>query len=71
VCLVPLQRVIGVELVLEEPYAGDDIGANGARDKILDVDGDQGNKFFFQGVTTVQIDKGSMDRGGHWQQGRC
>jgi hypothetical protein len=70
VCLVPLQRVIGVELVLEEPYAGDDIGANGARDKILDVDGDQGNKFFFQGMTTVQIDKG-MDRGGHWQQGRC
>jgi hypothetical protein len=32
--LVPFQRAVGVELVLENLFADDDVGANGARDKI-------------------------------------
>jgi hypothetical protein len=35
--LVPFQRVIRVELMLENPFAGDNVGANGARDKITCV----------------------------------
>jgi hypothetical protein len=64
VSLVPLQRTIGVELVLENPFVGDDVGANGARDKIPGVVGDQGNKLFFHGATSVHIDEGSTDGGG-------
>jgi hypothetical protein len=40
VSLVPFQRAIGVKLVLENPFASDDVGANGARFKIPDVVGD-------------------------------
>jgi hypothetical protein len=35
--LVPLQSVVEVELVIEDPFVSDDIRANGTRDKILDV----------------------------------
>jgi hypothetical protein len=63
--LVPFQRVVGVELVLENPFASDDIGANVAWDKILGVVGDQGSKLFFHGVAPVQIDEGGDDRGGY------
>jgi hypothetical protein len=45
--LVPFQGAVGIELVLENPLAGDAVGANGARDKISDVIDDQGSKFFF------------------------
>jgi hypothetical protein len=51
--------------VLENLLASDDVGANGARDKIPDVVGDQGSKFFFYGVAPIQIDEGDMDGGGH------
>jgi hypothetical protein len=37
---VPFQRAVGVELVLENSIADDDVRANGARDKILGVVGD-------------------------------
>jgi hypothetical protein len=63
--LVPFQRAVGVELVLENSFAGDDVGANGAKDKIRGVVGDQASKFFFHGATPVQIDEGSVDGGGH------
>jgi hypothetical protein len=33
--LLPFQRVIGVEPLLEDPFDGDDVGANGVRNKIL------------------------------------
>jgi hypothetical protein len=51
--------------VIENPLAGDDIGANGARDKIPGVVGDQGSKFFFHGATLIWIDEGGADGGGH------
>jgi hypothetical protein len=60
--LVPFQRAIGVELVLENLFACDDVRANGARDKIPGVVGDQGNKFFFHSATPVQIDEGIGDK---------
>jgi hypothetical protein len=56
--LVPFQRAIRVELELEDPFVSDDISANGARDKIPGVVGDQGSKFFFHGMVPVWIDEG-------------
>jgi hypothetical protein len=66
--LILFQRVVGVELVLENPFAGDDVRANRARDKILGVVGDQGSKLFFHGTTPIRIDEGDTDGGGHRQQ---
>jgi hypothetical protein len=63
--LVSFQGAVGIELVLENPLVGDDVGANGARDKILGVVGDQGSKFFFHGATPIWIDEGGTDEGGH------
>jgi hypothetical protein len=68
--LVPFQGSVRVELVLENPFAGDDIGANGVRDKISGVVGDQGSKLFFHDTVLVRIDEGSADGGGHQRQGR-
>jgi hypothetical protein len=51
--------------VLKNPLAGDDVGANRARDKISGVVGDQGSKLFFYGVASVQINadgKGYHDK---------
>jgi hypothetical protein len=62
---VPLRRVIGVELLLENSFAGDDVGANGLKDKIPGVVGDQGSKFLFHSAVPDQIDEGSLDEGGH------
>jgi hypothetical protein len=53
VSLVLLQRTVGVELVLKNPFVGDDVGANGARDKIPGVIGNQGSKLFFHSVVPV------------------
>jgi hypothetical protein len=50
--------------VLENLFVGDDIRANGERDKISCVVDDQGSKFFFHGVVPVLIDEGSADAGG-------
>jgi hypothetical protein len=63
--LVPVQGAIRIKLVLENPLAGDDVGANRARDKISGVVGDQGSKLFFYGVASVQINadgKGYHDK---------
>jgi hypothetical protein len=65
VSLVPVQGVIGIELVLKNPLIGDDVGANGTRDKILGIVGDQASKLFFHGTTPVQIGEGSTDGGGY------
>jgi hypothetical protein len=48
--LVPFQRVVRVELVLENPFVGDNVEANEVRDKIPGV---------------VPIDEGDVDGGGH------
>jgi hypothetical protein len=68
--LVPFQRAIRFKLVLEDTFADDDVGANGARDKIPGVVGDQDNKFFFYGAAPVWNYEGGTDGGGHRRQGR-
>jgi hypothetical protein len=65
VSLVLFQRVVRAKFVLEDPFIGDDIGANGVREKMSGVVGDQGSKFFFHGVTPVRIDESGVDGGGH------
>jgi hypothetical protein len=60
--LVPFQRAVGVELVLENSFIGDGIGANGVRDKITGVVGDQGSKLFFHGAAPIRIDEGTGDK---------
>jgi hypothetical protein len=67
--LVPFQRAVRVELMLENLFVSDDVGANGARDKITGVIADQGSKLFFHTVAPVRIYEGGVDRGGHQQQG--
>jgi hypothetical protein len=46
--------------VLENPFVGCNIGANGARDKMPGVVGDQRSKLFFHGVT--QTEEGNSDK---------
>jgi hypothetical protein len=67
--LVPFQRAIRVELMLENLFISDDVGANGAKDKITGVVADQGSKLFFHTVVPVQIYEGGVDRERHQQQG--
>jgi hypothetical protein len=63
--LVPLQGNARFEFMLENPFANNDVGANGTRDKILGVVGNQDSKLFFHGVAPVQINEGGADGGGH------
>jgi hypothetical protein len=63
--LVLLQGVIRVELVLKDPFAGDDVGTNKTRDKIPSVVGDQSIIFFMHGTTPGRVGEGGTDGGGH------
>jgi hypothetical protein len=63
--LVPFQGVIGVELMLEDLFADDDVGANRMRDKVSSVVGDQSIIFFFHNTTSGRVGEGGMDEGGH------
>jgi hypothetical protein len=63
--LVPFQGAIGVKLVIEDSFAGDDIGANRMRDKIPSVIGDQSIIFFFHGTTPERVGEGGADGSGH------
>jgi hypothetical protein len=62
--LVPLQSVVEVELVIEDPFVSDDIRANGTRDKILNVFFDQDSNFFFHDAL-LRICKDGGDAGSH------
>jgi hypothetical protein len=66
--LVPLQGAIEVELVLEDPFVGDDVRVNRTRDKIPSVVGDQSIIFFLRGTTQGQIGKDGADGGGHQRE---
>jgi hypothetical protein len=63
--LVPFQDAIRVKLVLEDPFVGDDAGANMTREKLPSVVGDQSIIFFFHGVTPGRVGKGDANGGGH------
>jgi hypothetical protein len=51
--LVPVQGASGIKLALENPLVGDNVRANGMRDKIPSVVGNQGSKLFFHGILLV------------------
>jgi hypothetical protein len=63
--LVPFQGAIGVKLVIEDSFVGDDIGANRMRVKIPSVLGDQSIIFFFYGTTPGRVGEGGADGSGH------
>jgi hypothetical protein len=63
--LVPLHGAVGVELVLEDPFIGDDVGANRMRDKIPSIVGDQTIIFFLHVVVPGWIGKDGAEGGGH------
>jgi hypothetical protein len=67
--IVPVHGAIRIELVLHNPLAGDDVGANGARDKISGVVGDQGSKLFFHGIAPIWFGEGGADGGGYQREG--
>jgi hypothetical protein len=60
--LVPFQGAVKVELMLEDPFICDDVGANRTRDKISSVIGDQSIIFFLYGTTPRWV---GADGGGH------
>jgi hypothetical protein len=62
--LALFQSVVGVELMLEDTFSDEDVGANGARDKIPGVVDNQDSKFFFHDAAPVRIGEGSADGGG-------
>jgi hypothetical protein len=66
--LVPFQGAVRVELVLEDPFAGDDVGANMTRDKLLSIVGDQSIIFFFHSTAPGQVGEGGADGGGHQRE---
>jgi hypothetical protein len=66
--LVPLQGAIRVELMFEDPFAGDDIRANRMRDDIPSVVGDESIIFFLHGTTPGWVDEGNADGGGHQRE---
>jgi hypothetical protein len=53
--LVPFQCTIRVKLVLEDPFAIDDVGANKTRDKVPSVVGDQSIIFFLHGTMLGRV----------------
>jgi hypothetical protein len=68
--LVPFQDAIGVKLVLEDPFVGDNIGVNMTREKLPSVVGDQSIIFFFHGTTLGWVGKGDANGGGHRRKSR-
>jgi hypothetical protein len=51
--------------VLEDPFTGDDIGANRMRDKISSIVDDRSIIFFLYGTTPGRVGEGGADGGGH------
>jgi hypothetical protein len=47
--------------VLEDPFAGDDVGANGLRNEIPRVVGDEGINFYFHCTALICIDERASD----------
>jgi hypothetical protein len=63
--LVPLHDAVKVELVLEDPFVGDDIGDNRMREKISSIVPDQSIILSLHGAVPGQVSEGGADGGGH------
>jgi hypothetical protein len=57
--LVPLECLIGLELVLEDPLAGDKTGATGARNQVPSVVGHKSGILFLHSRPSMMISEGS------------
>jgi hypothetical protein len=68
--LVPFQGAIRVELVLEDPFVGDDVVDNRMREKVPSVVGGQSIIFFLHCTTPGRVGEGGMDGGGHRRERR-
>jgi hypothetical protein len=66
--LVPFLCAIRVGLVLEDLFAGDDVGANRMRDNIPSVVGDQSITFFLHGTILGRVGERGTDGGGYQRE---
>ena len=60
-CLVPLKRAISLQLVLEDPLAGDDISPRGARNEVPSVVLQERPMFFFHSSPPIGVSKGDAE----------
>jgi len=60
-CLVPFQSSISMELVLEDPLAGDDVGARRARNKIPSLVRQQSVVLGFHSSPPIGIGEGAVE----------
>jgi hypothetical protein len=56
--LVPLEYPIGLELVLEDPLIGDNIGVAGARNQVPSVVGHESGVLFLHSCLPMRIGEG-------------
>jgi hypothetical protein len=68
--LVPFQGAVRVELVFEDLFVGDDVGANRTRDKLPSIVDDQSIIFFFHGTALGRVGEGGANGGGHQRESR-
>ena len=68
-CLVTGERAIGVELVLEDPLAGNDVCTRWTRDEPPRAIVDQSLELFGHGCTPVGVGKGRAVVGRQWRNG--
>jgi hypothetical protein len=60
-CLVTLQGTVGMELVLEDPLARDDVGMSRARDQVPSLVLEKGGVFFLHSSPPIGIGEGTTE----------
>jgi hypothetical protein len=67
--LVAIKGPVSTELVLEDPLAGDNVGALRSENQLLGPIADQGSVLFLHSRTSMGIGKRNTNRGG--DRGQC
>ena len=62
-CLVAIQGTVSLELVLSDPFVGDNIGSRGARHQVPGAVGDQGIVLFLHSMTRAGVGERAADGG--------
>jgi hypothetical protein len=68
--LVPLQRPVGVQLQLEDPFPGDHVGAMGTRHQVPGVVSLESLVLLFHGTPPLRVGKRTTDSRGHRRKGQ-
>jgi hypothetical protein len=68
--LIPVKRAIRLELVLEDPLVGDNIGPRRPRNQVTRVVRQQGLILLLHSVMPVEVHERTMDRGRDQRQCR-